>query len=353
MSTNKLKNEAIELLKNSIMISSFSGDEDGTYALLKSFFEKRKIKTRESKNNIWVLNKHFSNNKPSILLNSHHDTVRPNEGYTRNPFEAVTEDGKLYGLGSNDAGASLVSLLALFIYFYDRSDLNYNLIYAATAEEESSGPNGLNSILEYLPLIDFAIVGEPTGMNLAIAEKGLLVIDAVASGKAGHAAHNNTENAIYNAMEDIEWIRNYEFPKISESLGKVKMTITQISAGHEHNVVPGICHFVLDVRVTDQYTNQEVFDIIDQHTKSSVKARSFNLSSSSIDLNHPIVRAGVELGRKTYGSPTLSDQSVLSCPSLKFGPGESTRSHQADEFIKIEEIEEAIDLYIKIFEKIL
>ncbi len=353
MNTIKLKDDSIKLLRSLIKISSFSGEEDRTKAQLKSFLEKRKIKVFESKNNIWASNKHFSVNKPTILLNSHHDTVRPNEGYTRDPFDAKIENAKLFGLGSNDAGASLVSLLALFLFFYERDDLNFNLLYAATAEEESSGLNGLNSILQYLPKIDFAVVGEPTEMQLAIAEKGLLVIDAVAPGIAGHAAHTNTENAIYNAVKDIDWIRNYEFSKISESLGKVKMTVTHIIAGQAHNVVPGECKFVIDVRVTDQYTNQEVFEIIDKNTMSNVKARSFNLNSSSIDPNHAIVRAGVELGRKTYGSPTLSDQSVLNCPSLKLGPGKSTRSHQANEFIKLDEIDEAIDLYIKIFEKIL
>lgn len=348
-----LKKESIELLEKLISIPSFSGEETESAALIVTFFNKKNIEISRNKNNIWVINKYFDDQKPCILLNSHHDTVRPNEGYKRDPFDAQNLDGKLYGLGSNDAGASLVSLLALFLYFYDREDLKYNLIFSATAEEESSGPKGLNSILQYLPELEFAVVGEPTGMQLAIAEKGLLVIDAYAPGIAGHAAHSNTENAIYNAIRDIEWIRNYEFSEISELLGKVKMTVTQIDAGREHNVVPGSCHFTIDVRVTEKYTNREVYKYIDKHTISKLKARSFNLNSSSINPDHPIVRAGVELGRKTYGSPTLSDQSVLACPSLKLGPGESTRSHQADEFVEINEINEAIDLYIKIFDKIL
>ena len=353
MDAQNPKKESIKLLKQLISTPSFSGEESKTAALIVDYFNKKKIKISINKNNIWALNKHFSDQKPTILLNSHHDTVRPNEGYTKNPFKAQIKNGKLYGLGSNDAGASLVSLLALFIHFHEREDLKYNLIFSATAEEENSGPNGLNSILRFLPYLDFAIVGEPTGMQLAIAEKGLLVIDAFAPGKAGHAAHLNTDNAIYNAIRDIEWIRNYEFPKVSELLGKVKMTVTQIEAGHEHNVVPGNCHFTIDVRITEKYNNREVFKYIDKHTMSKLKARSFNLNSSFINSNHAIVRAGVELGRKTYGSPTLSDQAVLNCPSLKLGPGESTRSHQADEFIEINEINEAIDLYIKIFEKIL
>ncbi|MBU1012390.1 MAG: M20 family metallo-hydrolase [Bacteroidetes bacterium] len=353
MDIHILKKESIELLKQLVSTPSFSSEEMETAALIISYFGSKKIEISRNKNNVWVHNKYFNELKPTILLNSHHDTVRPNEGYKRDPFDAQILDGKLFGLGSNDAGASLVSLLALFMHFYEREDLKYNLIFSATGEEESSGTNGLNSILQYLPELDFAVVGEPTGMQLAIAEKGLLVIDAYAPGIAGHAAHSNTDNAIYNAIQDIDWIRNYEFSEISELLGKVKMTVTQIDAGREHNVVPGTCHFTIDVRVTEKYSNREVFKYIDKHTISKLKARSFNLNSSSINPNHAIVKAGVESGRKTYGSPTLSDQSVLDCPSLKLGPGESTRSHQADEFIKIEEINEAIDLYIKIFDKIL
>ena len=348
-----IKYEVIELLKKMISTPSFSGQEDKTATLIKSFLEEKEIVAFQYNNNIWAVNKYFSADKLSILLNSHHDTVIPNQGYTNDPFDAFVEGGKLFGLGSNDAGASLVSLLALFIHFYDQKDLKYNLIYAATAEEESSGTNGLISLLEKMPAIDFAVVGEPTGMQLAIAEKGLLVIDAYAPGISGHAAHTNTENAIYNAIKDIDWIRNYEFPKESEVLGKVKMTVTQIDAGQEHNVVPGQCHFVIDVRVTEKYTNHEVFEWIDKHTLSKLEARSFRLNSSSISKEHAIVKAGEELGIKTYGSPTLSDQSVLNCPSLKLGPGESTRSHQANEYIELREIDKAINLYIKIFDKII
>jgi len=345
--------ESIELLKKLISTPSLSGEEKGTAAILVRHLAAKNINCSIGKNNIWACNKYFSDKKPSILLNSHHDTVRPNDNYSRDPYNAQIVDGKLYGLGSNDAGASLVSMIALFAHYYERENLKYNLLLSLTAEEESSGPNGLNSILKHLPEFEFAVVGEPTGMQLAIAEKGLLVIDAYASGIAGHAAHNNTENAIYNAIKDIEWIRNYEFPVVSDLLGKVKMTVTQIDAGKEHNVVPGHCHFVIDVRVNEKYNNREVFDFLNKHLKSKLRARSFNLKSSCIRDDHPFVLAGIKLGLKTYGSPTLSDQSVLDCPSVKLGPGESTRSHQADEYVEIREVEEAIRLYIKIFEQIL
>lgn len=348
-----ITHKAIDLLKKLIQTQSFSGEEDKTANLLSSWLSDFTIESKRSKNNVWAVNKYFDSAKPSILINSHHDTVKPNKGYTNDPFEVIVKEGKLYGLGSNDAGGCLVSLMALFIHFYERKDLKYNIVLAATAEEESSGDNGLNSLLSELPPIEFAVVGEPTEMHLAIAEKGLLVVDGYAPGISGHAAHENTENAIYNALEDIQWIKNYEFPEISEALGKVKMSVTQIKAGEQHNVVPPTCHFVVDIRVNDAYNNQEVFKTVDDHTKSKMVARSFRLNSSSIPIDHPIVQAGIEMGRKTYGSPTLSDQSVLSCPSLKLGPGLSTRSHSADEFIYLQEIEEGIALYIQLFNKIL
>ncbi len=345
--------KAIALLEELIRTPSYSGDEDKTAGLIMRWLKHSGIDCRRNGNNLWAVNKYFDSNKPTVLLNSHHDTVRPNDGYTNDPIEAKTAGGKLYGLGSNDAGGSLVSLLALFAQYFDRRDLKYNLIIAATGEEENSGHNGLSSLLEDLPVIDFAVVGEPTGMQLAIAEKGLLVLDGYASGISGHAAHDNTNNAIYNAIEDINWIRNYQFPKTSNILGRMKMSVTQIRAGEQHNVVPSVCHFVVDVRVNDCYTNREVFEIIDANTKSKMAARSFHLNSSSIPACHPIVRAGIKLGRSTYGSPTLSDQAVLSCPSVKLGPGKSARSHSADEFIYLDEVEEAIDIYIRIFNEIL
>ncbi|MDP3313344.1 M20 family metallo-hydrolase [Lutibacter sp.] len=350
--TNQLTKEAIELLKNLISKQSFSGEENETAMLIMQWFSSHEIKFESDKHNVWAKNKHFDASKKTILLNSHHDTVKPNKNYTKNPFNPEVSDGKLYGLGSNDAGGCLVSLLATFTYFYDRSGLKYNFVIVASAEEESSGQNGLNSMLDIIPPIDFAIIGEPTLMQLAIAEKGLLVLDCEAKGTSCHAAHGMGDNSIYNAIEDINWFQTYEFPKHSETLGKVKMTVTQIEAGNQHNVIPASCKYVVDVRVTNAYNNEEVLEIIQSNVKSEVVARSLRLNSSSIPKNHPIVQAGIKLGRETYGSPTLSDQSVLSCPSLKLGPGQSLRSHTADEFIYIKEIEEGVDLYIKILNEI-
>jgi len=346
-------NKAKKLLKNLIATQSFSGEENETALLIMQWFSIHDIKFESNKYNVWAKNKHFDASKKTILLNSHHDTVKPNKGYTKNPYNPEVSDGKLFGLGSNDAGGSLVSLLATFTYFYERNHLNYNIVMVASAEEESSGLNGLNSLLQIIPPIDFAIIGEPTLMQLAIAEKGLLVLDCEAKGTSGHAAHGIGDNAIYKAIEDIHWFQNFEFPKESEMLGKVKMTVTQINAGNQHNVIPATCNFVVDVRVTDAYSNREVLDIVQSKVKCEVKARSLRLNSSSIPKDHPIVKAGIKLGRKTYGSPTLSDQAVLSCPSLKLGPGDSFRSHTADEFIYVNEIEEGIELYIKILSEVL
>ena len=348
-----LKDSALALLQKLIETPSFSSEEDKTAALIKAWFSSYKIDFKHENNNIWAVNKTFDPKKPTLLLNSHHDTVKPNKGYTKNPFKAEIRQGKLYGLGSNDAGGCLVSLMATFAYFYLKEDLKYNLLIVASAEEESSGTKGLNSILEILPTIDVAIVGEPTLMQLAIAEKGLLVLDCTAHGTAGHAAHSKGDNAIYKAFEAIDWFRNFQFPKESKTLGKVKMTVTQINAGSQHNVIPADCHFVVDVRVTDKYNNQEVLDIVKDHVQVEVKARSLRLNSSSIPKEHPLVQAGIELGRSTYGSPTLSDQSVLQCPSLKLGPGDSLRSHTADEFIYVDEINEGIEIYIKLLNKVL
>ncbi len=353
MKLKELEQKALTLLNRLIETPSFSGEEEKTSLLIQDFLKDFGVKYITSNNNVWAKNKYFDEAKPTILLNSHHDTVKPNANYTKDPFKPHVEEGKLFGLGSNDAGGPLISLLSLFVSNYERKNLRYNLVVAATGEEESSGPDGLNSLLKELPEIDFAVVGEPTGMQMAIAEKGLLVVDAYASGIAGHAAHENTVNPIYKAMEDIQWIKNYEFPKISEVLGKVKMSVTQIDAGTQHNVVPATCHFVVDIRVNERYTNREVFQIVDQHTQSKLVARSFNLNSSSIDNQHPFVQAGIRCGRSTYGSPTLSDQSVLSCPSLKMGPGDSKRSHSANEYILVDEVKEGIELFIKIFNEIL
>ena len=350
----RLTTHAIALLKQLIETQSFSSEEDNSALLIEQWFTAHNIPFKRDHNNIWAINKYFDESKPTLLLNSHHDTVKPNNGYTKDPFKAIVEDGKLYGLGSNDAGGCLVSLIATFTYFYDKKNLNYNLVIVASAEEESSGKNGLNSMLSIIPKIDLAIVGEPTLMNLAVAEKGLVVFDAVVKGTPSHAAHPNSNNAIYNTISVLEWFKNYTFDKSSETLGDVKMTVTQINAGKHHNAVPSEVELVIDVRVNDKYSNKEIADILNQKAPcSSIIARSLRLNSSSIPITHPLVEAGIELGRETYGSPTLSDQAALSCPSLKLGPGDSTRSHTADEFIYLAEIEEGIDIYIKLLEKIL
>jgi acetylornithine deacetylase len=343
-----LTQEAIDLLHALIETPSFSGEEDQAALLIEHWFTQNGIPFQRENNNIWAFNQHFDESKPTLLLNSHHDTVKPNQGYTNDPFEAIVKDGKLFGLGSNDAGGCLVSLLATFVHFYGQENLSYNLVIVASAEEESSGKNGLNSVLQHLPELDCAIVGEPTLMQLAIAEKGLLVLDVIVKGTASHAAHQNEDNPIYKAMPIIDWFNSYQFEKISEVLGPVKMTVTQVSAGKQHNVVPAECHLVVDIRVNDRYSNAEILATVKNHVAAEVNPRSMNLNASSIPLQHGLVQAGIALGRTTYGSPTLSDQSVLSCQSLKLGPGETLRSHSADEFIFINEIEEGIQLYIKI-----
>lgn len=345
--------DIIELLKKLIQTPSFSREEEKTGNILTDFFKQKNISVQRIKNNIIARNKFHNAALPSILLNSHHDTVQPNKGYINDPFKAIEKDGKLFGLGSNDAGGALVSLIATFLYFHDKQNLKYNLILAATAEEEISGKNGIESILPELGEINFAIVGEPTEMNLAIAAKGLMVIDCLAKGKSGHAARDEGENAIYKALKDIEWVKDYQFPKISETLGKVKMSVTLIESGTQHNVIPDTCQFTIDVRTTDIYTNEEVLAIIKQNISSEISARSTRLNSSSISIGHPFVQAGIKIGRKTFSSPTLSDQALMPFPSVKIGPGKSERSHIADEYIELKEIEEGIDLYIKMLEQIL
>ena len=347
-SIETLTQEAIALLKNLIETESFSSEEEHTAALIEKWFTQNNIPFERENNNVWAYNKTFDKSKPTLLLNSHHDTVRPNQAYTKDPLKAIVEDGKLYGLGSNDAGGCLVSLLATFVHFYSNENLPYNIVMVASAEEESSGKNGLNSVLKHLPKLDCAIVGEPTLMQLAIAEKGLLVLDVIVKGTPSHAAHQNEDNPIYNAIPVIEWFNSFKFEKISEQLGPVKMTVTQINAGKQHNVVPSQCDLVVDIRVNDCYTNSEILAIIKKQLTAEINPRSMHLNASSIPVAHGLVQAGIALGRTTYGSPTLSDQSVLSCQSLKLGPGETLRSHSADEFIFINEIEEGIELYIKI-----
>lgn len=354
MNSTELIKEAISLLKKLIETPSFSSEEEGTATHIENWFQQYEIPFKRTKNNIWATNLYFDENKPTLLLNSHHDTVKPNNGYTKNPFEAIIEDGKLYGLGSNDAGGCLVSLIATFTYFYKQPDLQYNLVIVASAEEESSGENGLNSMLSIIPKVDVAIVGEPTLMQLAIAEKGLVVFDAVVKGTPSHAAHPNTDNAIYNTIDVLKWFQEFTFEKTSSVLGDVKMTVTQINAGKQHNAVPANVNLVVDVRVNDAYSNKEVVEILQKEAPcSEIIPRSLRLNSSAIPEKHSLVQAGIKLGRKTYGSPTLSDQAVLTCPSLKLGPGDSTRSHTADEFIYVHEIEEGVELYINILEEIL
>jgi acetylornithine deacetylase len=352
ISTETLYQEAIELLQQLIRTRSFSKEEDGTALILQDFLSRHGVPTHRKLNNIWAYNKYFDDAKPTILLNSHHDTVKPNSGYTRDPYDAAIEGDKLYGLGSNDAGGCLVSLISVFLHFYDRKDLKYNFCLATTAEEEISGRNGLELVIPDLGKLEFGIVGEPTLMQLAIAERGLMVLDCTAHGKAGHAAREEGDNAIYKALADIEWFRNYRFANESELFGPIKMSVTIINAGSQHNVVPAVCTFTVDVRVTDAYRNEEVLSIIKEHVSCEVVPRSIRLKPSSIDKGHPIVQAGIAMGRQTYGSPTTSDQSLLDIPSLKMGPGDSARSHTADEFIYLNEIREGIELYIKMLESI-
>jgi len=349
----KLYNDSLDLLQRLIATPSFSKEEDKTAGILVDFFKERNIAAQRIGNNVIVKNKYFNPLLPTVLLNSHHDTVRPNTNYTRDPFKAEILDGKLFGLGSNDAGGPLVSLIATFLHYQEASDLKHNVILAASAEEEISGTGGIEILWPSLPAIDFAIVGEPTLCEMAIAEKGLMVLDCIAKGKAGHAAREEGINAIYEAIKDIEWIRNYKFQKESPTLGKIKMTVTVINAGKQHNVVPGDCEFVIDVRVTDMYTLEEVLETIQQNINSTAKARSLRMRPSGISQDHSLVLSGKRLGLKMYGSPTTSDQALIPVPSVKIGPGDSARSHSADEFIFVEEIRKGIDTYIRLLDNVM
>ena len=348
MEQKLLTEKAINLLKELISIQSFSSEEDKTADAIENWFTSFNIPFTRDNNNVYAKNKHWDPSKPTLLLNSHHDTVKPNSAYTKDPFNPHIEDGKLYGLGSNDAGGCLVSLLATFVHYYNADNLNHNILMVASMEEESAGPNSLRGLLPKLPKIDVAIVGEPTLMQLAIAEKGLIVFDAEVKGTPSHAAHPNNDNSIYNTIKVLEWFKNYTFNKVSDVLGEVKLTVTQINAGKQHNVVPAKVDLVIDVRVNDKYTNKEVAEMLQKEAPCKITPRGLKLNSSAIDISHPLVQSGIALGRETYGSPTLSDQAALTCQSLKLGPGDSTRSHSADEFIYVNEIEEGIDLYIKI-----
>lgn len=342
--------QSIELLKKLIETPSLSSQETAAANIIREYLQVHQIPFQTIMNNTWCRNQYWDDSKPVVLLNSHIDTVKPVDAWTFDPFKASLHDGKLIGLGSNDAGASLVSLLAVFRYFYPLKNLPFNLIYSATAEEESSGANGVAMLVRNLGKVDFALVGEPTQMKLAVAEKGLLVIDALVRGKAGHAARNEGVNSIYLALQEIEKIRQFRFPKVSDLLGEVKMTVTQIEAGFQHNVVPDICKFVMDVRTNECYNNDEVIVIIKNLLNCEVNPRSTRLNSSGIDMQHPFVLRAKQLNIDCYGSPTLSDQSLMHYPSVKMGPGDSARSHTANEFIYPEEIREGIQIYIEMLQ---
>ncbi len=351
MNHPSLSEQSIALLKTLIATPSLSREEGRTAALIAEFLTGQGVEVHQKGHNVWAFSHGHSPEKPYVLLNSHHDTVKPAKGWTRDPFSPQMEGGTLYGLGSNDAGGPLVSLIAAFLHFHQKEGMPFNLVLAATAEEEISGPNGIASILTALPDISLGIIGEPTQMQLAIAERGLMVIDAEVTGVSGHAARDEGVNAIYLALQDIEWIRQLRFERVSRLLGPVKATVTQIEAGSQHNVVPDRCHYVIDVRTNELYTNAEVLEYLQIHTKSILIPRSLRLNPSGIAESHPLVQAGLEMGMGTFGSPTLSDQALCPFATVKVGPGDSARSHTADEFIRLEEIEKGIQGYIALLEK--
>jgi len=342
--------EYIQLLQSLIQTQSFSKEEDQAASLIRNFLNEKAISFQVKLNNTWARNQFWKEGLPVILLNSHIDTVRPANNWTKDPFGASIGGDYLFGLGSNDAGASLVTLLAVFIHFNQQENLPFNLIYAASAEEEISGLNGMESLVGELGKVDLAIVGEPTQMQMAIAEKGLMVLDCTAHGKSGHAARNEGENALYKAIADIQKLREYRFEKVSEVLGEVKLSVTQINAGSQHNVVPDRCSFVVDVRTNEHYSNQEVLKVVGNLIESEVVARSFRLNSSGISPNHPIVKRGAAIGLSSYGSPTTSDQAVMPFDSIKIGPGDSARSHTADEYVRISEIETGFRTYVALLD---
>lgn len=342
--------EAVDLLRKMISIPSFSREEGEVADMLEAAFRKETLPVNRSGNNLWILSPRFDSAKPTILLNSHIDTVRPASAWTKDPFAPIEdEDEHLYGLGSNDAGASVVSLYAAFRQLASREQ-PYNLIFLASAEEEVSGKGGIESVLSLLPPVDFAVVGEPTEMKPAIAEKGLMVLDCVSHGKAGHAARNEGVNAITLAMKDIAWFNDFQFEKKSDFLGPVKMSVTVIHAGTQHNVVPDRCEFVVDIRSNEMYSNEEIFETVCSNVEAQVTARSFRLNSSRTETDHPFVKRAIMMGREPFGSPTLSDQALMRFPSVKMGPGHSSRSHAANEYIKLPEIREAIEIYVKLLD---
>ena len=338
------------LLSTLISIPAISRDEAQKADALETFLREKGLAPQREGNNIWCVGKLFLENRPTVLLNAHIDTVKPVSGWQRSPHVPTLEGDRLYGLGANDCGGGLVSLLFAFMHLngIDEGQLPYNLVYLASAEEEVSGRNGIERALPLLPPIDVAIVGEPTGMHPAIAEKGLMVLDCTAHGVSGHAARNEGVNAIYQALPDIEWVRTHQFERVSPLLGPVKMSVTQVNAGTQHNVVPDTCTFVIDVRTNECYSNQEVLDYITRHLTSDVQARSTRLNSSSIPESHPLIQRCIALGSTPFGSPTLSDQALMPFPSFKLGPGDSARSHTADEYICLRELQHALDFYVKL-----
>ena len=351
MTTQQYTTEAVSLLSHLIATPSVSRDERRAADIMEEELTRCGFTPHREANNVWAIGPCQREDRPTLLLNAHIDTVKPVASYTRNPYEPSLEDGTLYGLGSNDCGGGLVSLLQVFRELSASERCPYNLVYLASAEEEVSGKDGISRALPLLPHVDVAIVGEPTGMQPAVAEKGLMVVDITAHGKSGHAARNEGVNAIYEALDDLCWIRSHRFDRVSRFLGPTKMQATVVNAGTQHNVVPDECKIVVDVRTNELYTNEEVFDIISSHCKSECRARSFRLHSSRIDLNHPLVERCVALGLQPFGSPTLSDQALMPFASLKLGPGQSARSHSADEYIKVSEIEHAIGLYLRLLER--
>lgn len=344
MTQEQYVSDAVELLKKLIATPSVSRNEKDAADIMEQTIRSYGFEPQREANNLWIIDPHYDESRPTLLLNAHIDTVKPVASWSRDPFSPDVEDGVLYGLGSNDCGGGLCSLLQIFRMLTEKPQ-SYNLIYLASAEEEVSGKDGITRALPLLPHIDLAIVGEPTGMNPAVAEKGLMVLDVIAHGKSGHAARNEGVNAIYEALDDMRWIRDYKFEKVSEFLGPTKMTLTVVNAGTQHNVIPDKCTMLVDIRTNEFYDNEEVYEFIRQHLKSEVKAHSFRLKSSRIDPEHPLIKKCVAMGMKPFGSPTLSDQALMHFPSFKLGPGESSRSHSANEFIRISEIRDAIAKY--------
>ena len=350
MTTQQLTLDAITLLKRLIATPSVSRDEEKAADIMMEEIESYGFSPIRDGNNIWITDPEMRDDRPTLLLNAHIDTVKPVASWTRDPFSPDIEGDTLYGLGSNDCGGGLVSLLQAFRFLVTKPRL-YNLVYLASCEEEVSGINGIRRVIDKLPHIDVAIVGEPTGMEPAVAEKGLMVIDMTAHGKSGHAARGEGINAIYEALDDMLWVRDYKFDRVSDFLGPTVMNLTVVNSGTQHNVIPDECRMVIDVRSNENYDNEEIFHFIDEHTKSDCKARSFHLRSSHIPLDHPLVKQLIAMGKHPFGSPTLSDQALMPWQSLKLGPGQSSRSHSADEYIRISEIEDAIGTYIRLIEE--